>query len=164
MYQKYLAVLISFMLALPLVVSGQASDTTPNSTAPSIAPAAHMKDPGLAALMSFVVPGGGELYAGQKTEGFLLLGFTTGAVVITSKSWPSCHSGGRNSDCGLPIASGLTALGIWIAGMVMAPGAVEEYNESQQQQHAMRVQPIIQIGKADKFGHSPTMFGLNLEF
>jgi TM2 domain-containing membrane protein YozV len=41
-----------------------------------------MKNPGLAAVISLFIPGGGQMYAGYVTRGFIILGAYVLAVII----------------------------------------------------------------------------------
>lgn len=91
------------------------------------------KDPELASILSFVVPGAGQLYAGRPDKGSLIFGGTALAtgVAIFEAAQTSCVTayGGSCSSRTVAAISGATAAAIWIVGWVTAPRDARVHNE-----------------------------------
>lgn len=175
MSRKYLAVLASFLLVAPLAAFGQASDTMPAraDAASASNPAPHLKSPVTAALYSVIFTGAGQMYAGKVGKGWVLLGLlavetTVGAIEAGNqvfcgpKTTDFSLANGHSCDNTGIILAGAAMLGTWGYSIFSAPGDAREYNENHRK-HVAQIQPIIQLGRTDKFGHSPKMFGLRVE-
>jgi hypothetical protein len=133
-----------------------------------------MKSSATAALMSVVIPGSGQIYAGKVGKGIvvfsLFAGEAIGGVSLVASQIFCGPPGGflssghscDNSITGLGIAALAASLVTWGYSIGSAPGDAREYNE-RHRKHTLPIQPIIQLGRADKFDHSPNMFGLRVE-
>jgi TM2 domain-containing membrane protein YozV len=171
MYRSVLAVSLSLLLSTPLAAFGQASSPSPSTA--SIAPETQdgYKSPGIATLISVVVPGGGQMYAGKIGKGLVLLGISAGAVItgeaLAVTTIGSCNvdaNGNVSSSCGsinrtlapLYIGTGV-ALGAWIYSMVTAGGDARAYNAKLGQRAELPVQPLIQ-----RTATGATNFGLRV--
>jgi TM2 domain-containing membrane protein YozV len=92
-------------------------------------------------LLSFLITGAGQIYAGETGKGVSLLLLDLGGTALLINGAAGC--GGYGSDCdNAQIAAGaVVALGTWIYSMADAPGAVDRFNR----QHA-RALPVVGVG------------------
>jgi hypothetical protein len=135
------------VLASSTVVSDQIQ-VQPESLATPEAPQVAPADPSagftprnayIGVALGYLIPGGGQFYAGKPMKGAALLGISVGALAVGELS---CD---RGSDVERCVGNGLLAigaiLGAWSYGMISAPGDVREYND----QHARRVNvaPVV---------------------
>ena len=92
-------------------------------------------------LLSFLITGAGQMYAGETGKGVSLLLLDLGGTALLINGAAGC--GGYGSDCdNTQIAAGAAvALGVWIYSMADAPGAVARFNR----QHA-RALPVVGVG------------------
>lgn len=95
-------------------------------------PMAIPKDPSLAAVLSFLLPGGGHLYAGEEGTGILLLAGGTLSLLIGTQiaanqildCTTNCDTAGDGA-----LSFGLAAyVGAWIYGMIDGPEAARRAN------------------------------------
>lgn len=120
---------------------------------PSIEPPAPQaarqafKSEGTAIGLSAVVPGGGQIYAGQKAKGFALLGGSAAAIAIgaaTSHTTCDLIQCVRNRTP-LYVGIGVAAIA-WGYSLVDAPHAVRQYNERLSLGAArLRVSPTLEL-------------------
>lgn len=91
---------------------------------------AYDKDGGTATLLSVLVTGGGQMYAGETTKGLMLLGGAIGSVVAGA-ALSSYEEECDPNNCDqvwdyTPLQIGtLAALGFWVYGIVDADDSVE---------------------------------------
>lgn len=92
-------------------------------------------------LLSFLITGAGQMYAGETGKGVSLLLLDIGGTALLINGVAGC--GGYSSECDNgPIAVGAAlVLGTWIYSMADAPGAAGRYN----QKHA-RALPVVGVG------------------
>lgn len=119
-----------FLAALCLAV------TALPARAQQAAPPVGYKDPGTATLLSVVVPGGGQLYAGDTKRGLTLLGVGMGGLALGT----AMTVGSADVDCDddfdceddtnyLPMAAGyLVFLGSWVYGIIDADDSAQRMN------------------------------------
>lgn len=100
------------------------------------------KDPGLGLLFSFLLTGGGQIYAGEVKRGLTMLlvpagvavaSFGVAAATCDDTSYDPWRGGSNDCDSAALAAAGVTgvvALGSWIYSMVDAGSAVKRYNAS----------------------------------
>jgi hypothetical protein len=108
------------------------------------------KSASTAFVLSFLLAGGGQLYAGEMKKGVVLMATElvgAGMVIHELATCDELLTGGC-ADVKLGLGAVL-AVGSWVVAMVDAPGAARRYNEK----HG-RAQPIIDIepGRAARFG------------
>jgi hypothetical protein len=108
------------------------------------------KSASTAFVLSFLIAGGGQLYAGETKKGVVLMATElvgAGLVVHELATCDELLTGGCD-DVKLGLGAVL-AVGSWVVSMVDAPGAARRYNEK----HG-RAQPIVDIepGLAARFG------------
>lgn len=135
------------------------------SAAPALAqvknPGPPSKDPAKALLFSAVVPGGGQLYAGERGQGlFLLLGSTAalaGGAVLSNFELDydyTCSNGNCiDPDAYNPnyvpmvVGAGIAAA-LWFYGLVDAPGAARRANRKRERvaSIAMTPTPVMRGG------------------
>jgi hypothetical protein len=112
---------------VPAGVGGSAPGTSVSARAP--------KDGTLGVVLSLLITGGGQMYAGKPGKGVGLLLLGVGSVVAgaaaseCSVSYDS-YAGYYDDECDTaPLAVGAAiALGTWIYSMASAPSDVREYN------------------------------------
>ncbi len=101
-------------------------------------------------VLSFLIAGGGQLYAGETKKGAVLMTTELVGAGLVIHELATCDEllteGCDNVKLGL---GAVLALGSWIVSMVDAPGAARRYNEK----HG-RAQPIVHIepGRAARVG------------
>jgi hypothetical protein len=124
------------MTSQPGIRSGERA--TPN-VEPDAPPAFTRKDPATGVLFGFLVPGGGQFYAGRHVKGAALVGITLGALVLPSGS---CSDGSLSEEC---VSTGLIAasliVGAWTYGMITAPGDARAFNE--RQEGRLAIAPVL---------------------
>ena len=98
------------------------------------------KDPGIATIISVVVPGGGQMYAGETKRGAMLLGVGMGGVLLGSALTVETGSG-------LPVMAGsLLYLGTWIYGIMDASDSAARMNAQRGLAIGdMELQPTIEM-------------------
>lgn len=81
---------------------------------------AGYKDPGIATIVSVLLPGGGQMYAGETTRGAMLLGIGMGGLIVGSAA---------STTSTAPILAGsLLYLGTWIYGIMDASDSANRMN------------------------------------
>ena len=81
------------------------------------------KDPDLALLFSFLLVGGGQIYAGETKKGLMLLGIAIASPVV---GWTMASVTGTL----IPLSIGyLGSVGAWIYGMATARDVANAYNK-----------------------------------
>jgi hypothetical protein len=94
------------------------------------------KDGTTATLFSFLLTGGGQMYAGEPGKGFVLLGIGLGGAALAvsaASNVETCGYGGYAGSCGEPdyglvyVGLGISAFS-WVASMVDASRAAHRYN------------------------------------
>jgi hypothetical protein len=101
---------------------------------------AGLKSPATGTLASFLLPGGGHLYAGERGAGTLLLLLsaaapTAGYLASDRTADPDCVSPGPGVECTDTTDYGPLFIGIavasvaWVAGLLDAKNAVRRANE-----------------------------------
>ena len=128
-------------VVVPLVVAGAPGTAVRVAAAESSAPASQPvtlgaptarapKDGTLGVVLSLLITGGGQFYAGKPAKGaaHLLMSFAGYAMVVSAAS--DCS---YDDECNTGLAgAGLAlALGSWVTSMVGAPGDVREWNAKQ---------------------------------
>lgn len=110
------------------------------------------KSASTAFLLSFLIAGGGQLYAGETKKGVVLMAMELVGSGLVIHELATCDNvlGSECADAKF-WSGGVLALGSWIFSMVDAPGAARRYNEKYG-----RAQPIVDIepGRAARFGVS----------
>jgi hypothetical protein len=103
------------------------------------------KNPGTAQVLSFLITGLGQIYAGEagKGVGLLLAGSTATALAINAYA-SSDDESDDDSDAEAAIF-GLTALGIWIYSIADADDAVERWNL--RNGFVSTPRPILEVGR-----------------
>ena len=117
------------------------------------------KDPGTSVLLSVIVPGGGQIYAGESTRGLTLLGVGLGGLVVGTAATFSSVGASCDADsfsCSddtnyLPMALGYVAyLGSWIYGIVDAGDSAHRMNAKRGLAFRgadVSVQPLVAPGR-----------------
>lgn len=95
------------------------------------------REPGTAQLYSFVVPGGGQFYAGETAKGAVLLtGVAVGLTVAVSEIddlMEDVPDRGYYTTHGTRFGAGLGAAGVlWLYGIMDAPNAARRANRRNQ--------------------------------
>jgi len=143
----------------PTITTAQETTTT----APQPAPSASPKDPSLGVMLSLLVPGGGQMYAGRPGKGVALLLTGAGGLAIAYAAFGNetlfcseCASSDYNPWPVVMVAAGAGLfLGAWIYGIADAPTQVRRWN----QEHGFRMarlQPTISLA------HRRTQMGLRI--
>lgn len=110
------------------------------------------KDPSLATVLGFIMPGAGHLYVGETGKGAMLLGAATlgpivGATMAANKTQEDCLSDYSCDDTAhhmVWLYAGIGAAAIsWIISVTDAGPAARRYN----QQHAVRAGLSVQAGR-----------------
>lgn len=103
------------------------------------------KDGTLGVVLSLLITGGGQFYAGKpgKGVGFLLAGLAGSGMVIASAA--NCDYYDDGCDTGLATAGLALALGAWVTSMVSAPGDVRDWN-ARQGFAVAGVRPLVEPG------------------
>lgn len=141
-----------------ILASGDATDPLPRMPIllhPALAAipdslAFEPKSASTAFVLSFLIAGGGQLYAGETKKGVVLMVtelLGAGLVVHELATCDELLTDGCN-DTKMRVGAVL-ALGSWIVSMAEAPSAARRYNE----RHA-RAQPLVDIepGREARFG------------
>lgn len=95
---------------------------------------ATAKDPGTATILSVVIVGAGQMYAGDISRGLMMLGGAYGAIILgaIASSGPSCNFASLECSDGTyaPLYVGaLAAVGIWVWGIVDAAPTTRRMNK-----------------------------------
>ena len=100
-------------------------------------------------LLSFLITGAGQMYAGETGKGVSLLLLDIGGTALLINGVAGCGGYGSDCDNGPMVVGAALVLGTWIYSMADAPGAAGRYN----QKHA-RALPVVGVGpRGDgKFG------------
>jgi len=89
------------------------------------------KDPALAAILSFILPGAGQVYAGRVGTGLAVL-LGVGATAWRGGSCLARERVGSSSVCEFPpFGYLLVSAGIYLWGIVSAPDMARSYNHGQ---------------------------------
>jgi TM2 domain-containing membrane protein YozV len=92
-------------------------------------------------LLSFLITGAGQMYAGETGKGVSLLILNLGGTALLVNGAAGCAGYGSECDNAQIAAGAVVALGTWIYSMVDAPGAVGRFNRT----HA-RALPVVGVG------------------
>lgn len=158
--RRIAALALLIYAVLPL----QTAKAQESSHASSPAPAAGMKDPGIATLISVLVTGGGQMYAGETRRGAALLGIGLGSLIVGSalSTRVTCEPGGFGDNCTTnttPLVVGAVVyLGTWIYGIADASSSVERQN-ARRQRASNRIRPSI-----GSYADGRTLLGLSIGF
>ena len=117
------------------------------------------KDPGTATLISVLITGGGQFYAGESGKGLFLMGGSLAAVLLGASAsdagtiecdWYDCYTTDENLT---PFYLGVaTAVGLWIYSVADAGSAARRSNERNGLASArFAIKPTIK----DPFGTRP---------
>lgn len=87
---------------------------------------AQEKSPGLAFLLSFLVPGLGQFYNGQYGKGAGMLAGSVVGGVLVSQTWVDCWE--DDVDCGEWTAGAVLLVGSWVWSMIDAPVSARAIN------------------------------------
>jgi hypothetical protein len=123
----------------PAVAREQADARADDARMPVGAPAPQpylYKDPGTAQILSFLITGGGQMYAGEAGKGLGLLLIGAGSAVAgAAASTTECSVGYYSSSCDNNLAPFYAGLGIaaftWIYGIATADDAAHRHNARQ---------------------------------
>lgn len=119
------------------------------------------KEPGTATLVSILVTGGGQMYAGDTKRGLMMLGGAVGGLVVGAalSGGVSCGEFSCSSGSYAPLYLGsLAAVGIWIYSIVDAAPTARRMN----QRNGFRVGGLAPtVGRG---GAGTTQIGLQLTF
>jgi hypothetical protein len=101
-------------------------------------------------VLSFLIAGGGQIYAGETKKGVLLMLAELGGAGLIIHDLTTCDellTVGCNET--KQVAGAVLVLGSWIFSMIDAPGAARRYNEKY-----ARVQPLVSIepGRSARLG------------
>jgi hypothetical protein len=96
------------------------------------------KDPATGVLFGFLVPGGGQFYAGRPVKGAVLAGITLGALVLPSAS---CDNQLTGECVGTGLLAASAIIGTWAYGMITAPGDARAYNADHEGRLA--IEPVL---------------------
>lgn len=121
------------------------------------------KDPGVATLISVLITGGGQMYAGETGRGAAMLGIGLGSLVLgASLSSPSCSTAEFGTDCSInttPLTIGILAyVGTWIYGIADASQSVHRQNRKMLSASA-RIRPSLVTSP-----QGLTHLGLSIDF
>lgn len=123
------------------------------------APVGPVKDPGTAAVLSFVLTGAGQMYAGKTGKGLALLGVQVGALVAGAAA-SSCDTFGRGPvTCDytpLFVGAGVS-VGTWLLSVIEAGGDAREWNA----RHAVASRDVTPLLLA---GRGPATLGLAIRW
>jgi hypothetical protein len=121
-----LAALHAVALAHPALAQG------PVVLEPAVrVPAAPQKDPVVGTLLSFLITGGGQMYAGKVGKGVGLMGLSIGSMAVgVGMASNSCNSSRYGTTCDVTpvyVATGV-AVGTWLYSLITASSDVRAYN------------------------------------
>lgn len=122
-----------------------------------------MKEPGTATIISILIVGGGQIYAGETTRGLLMLGGAYGSIIAGAvlASSASCDFDSLSCDTGslAPLYIGaLAALGIYVYSIIDAAPSARRMNAK----HGYKVSSLAPVMRG---GPSRTsQFGLRVAF
>lgn len=127
MLNRMICITAGLLVSFASVVEGQAGSGSP--------PAPSPKDPGVATLVSVLVTGGGQMYAGETTRGLTMLGIGLGSLMLgAALSTSSCDVSGFEANCSVntaPMTLGIMVyLGTWVYSIADAPKSVERMRAS----------------------------------
>lgn len=91
-------------------------------------------------LLSFLITGAGQMYAGETGKGVSLLLLDIGGTALLINGAASCAGYGSHCEDGQIAAGAALALGAWIYSMVDAPGAAGRYNREH-----VRALPVVGV-------------------
>ncbi len=124
---------------------------------PFQAPKPGAKDEGTATILSIVIVGAGQMYAGDTKRGLLMLGgaygaIIAGAIISTSASCSFTDSLDCTDGSTVPLAIGaLAALGIWIYGIVDAAPTTRRMNKARGLAYGP-ISPTVLVGRGGQVG------------
>ena len=175
MYRAVLAVCSSALFAAPLLGQTAATPSLPPQGAPVAPPVQSqdgVKSPGIATLISVVVPGGGQMYADKVGKGLALLGITYGSliggIVLSAGRASTCSvdgNGNLTSGCNVNrdltpfYIGGAISVGTWIYSMATAGRDARAHNASLGLHATLPVEPMVQVGRNGR-----TNMGLRFAF
>lgn len=134
-------------VAARIGISADANTVTRQDVRPS------RKESGTATLLSVLVAGGGQIYAGDVSRGLVMLGGAMGSIIagaaLSSYSTRcdyeigACDAGNRT-----PLSIGVVAaLGIWVYSIIDASPTVKRMNQRNGYQGSA-VTPVVQVAAA----------------
>lgn len=119
------------------------------------------KEPGTATLVSILVTGGGQMYAGDTKRGLMMLGGSVGAIVVGTALSGGVSCGDYSCSAGsyTPLYLGaLAAVGIWVYSIVDAAPTARRMN----QRNGFRVSGLTPTVRS--WGTGTTQIGIQLTF
>jgi uncharacterized protein YraI len=120
------------------------------------------KEPGTATLISVLVTGGGQIYAGDVTRGLMMLGGSFGAIVVGAalSHGPSCDSDfSCSSGSYAPLYLGaLAGVGLWVYSIIDAAPTTRRMNA----RNGYRVSNLAPLFRPGPGG--TTQIGLQVRF
>ncbi len=106
---------------------------------------ADFKDPNTATLLSVLITGGGQFWAGDTGRGLLLFGVGNGAVL------GGCLITANTGSSGLCAAGALVWLGTWVYGIVDAAPTARRMNQ-QRGAVAVSLRPLVTAAGSSRVG------------
>lgn len=118
------------------------------------------KEPGTATLVSILVTGGGQMYAGDTKRGLMMLGGSFGAIIVGAalSSGVSCGDYSCSSSYTPLYLGALAAVGIWVYSIVDAAPTARRMN----QRNGFRVGGLTPTVRSGATG--TTHIGVQLSF
>ncbi|HEX6038948.1 hypothetical protein [Longimicrobium sp.] len=137
-------------MRLSLIIAAAAVLCARPATAQQQAPG--YKDPGIATIISVVVPGGGQMYAGETKRGAMLLGIGMGGVILGSAM-------SVESTSAAPMLAGsLLYLGTWVYGIMDASDSANRMNARRGMAvGGVRVEPTVAVQREGGTGVGVTL-------
>lgn len=121
-----------------VVVQTESSTTTSGQTE---------RDPGIATILSVVIPGAGQMYAGDTMRGVKILGGAYFSPIIGWTAGTMFCATGSGAACGVGLLVGLTGsvagLGSWVYGIIDAGPTTERMNAAHGFALDGRLQPLV---------------------
>lgn len=121
------------------------SNKAPTNISPNIILVQQEKSAGLAFLLSFLLPGGGQFYNNDNARGGVMTAlYLSSSIVFYTGALNTNIS--RSTAAGLVIAGGSIALATWLWSVIDAPIRTNIYNRSLRKT-SLRVVPDIQVNQ-----------------
>lgn len=131
------AMVAPLVIASGVPVTSQAAVATPR---PGVSP----KDGTLGVVLSLLITGGGQMYAGKGGKGVALLLTGIGGLALSVTQSCGYYDDDAGCDDGLAPVGGIIFLSTWIYSMASAPGDVRQWNA--RQGFSVAVQPHVAPG------------------
>jgi TM2 domain-containing membrane protein YozV len=96
------------------------------------------KDGGTATILSLLIPGAGQMYAGEVGTGVLMLLTSSVALGLAISEYGSCYD-----DCGGAAAAAGIALGVDLVSLIDAGSAANRHNKKLLKQRQVGLAPIL---------------------